>query len=344
MRCSIVLSSLVGLFLLGVGCGSDKGGNPPDAWPLDAQDGAAVSPPDALADAGQEVSASGSPDAADVPWQEVAAADTQNAAEAAAQDVAGVDAQAGLEAGTGEAGADPGAMASSPLARETPTLDRYGKEQSGDEPVGLRLCPVARAACRSGGPEQLRLLADQHLARPRHGVRRCPGQHGFADAERDARHRPERRLLPLAQLARPAARVEGGRGSETGAKPVREQPRLRCGPGSGQLPPARGERLLGRPHLHVRAAVPRHAGHGLRQRRPPGGLPDPAGHRAARHQCVGKPGNPEPDQRPHPTRCHRFDHADGAGQRHPPEAALVRSVPRDQHEPGDRSPRRTARP
>jgi serpin B len=82
MRCSILLTSLIGFFLLGAGCGSDHGNNTPDALPTD----------------------------------------TRSAAEANPQDVAGVDAQAGTEAGTGEAGASPGAMASSSLARETATL------------------------------------------------------------------------------------------------------------------------------------------------------------------------------------------------------------------------------
>ena len=114
MRCSILLTSLIGFFLLGAGCGSDQGNNTPDALPTDKQDAAAVNPSDAVADARQNV--------ADVPPQDVAATDTQNAAEANPQDVAGVDAQAVTEAGMGEAGASPGAMASSSLARVTATL------------------------------------------------------------------------------------------------------------------------------------------------------------------------------------------------------------------------------
>jgi serpin B len=77
-----LLTSLIGFFLLGAGCGSDHGNNTPDALPTD----------------------------------------TRSAAEANPQDVAGVDVQAGTEAGMGEAGASPGAMASSSLARETATL------------------------------------------------------------------------------------------------------------------------------------------------------------------------------------------------------------------------------
>ena len=129
MRCSILLTSLIGFFLLGAGCGSDHGNNTPDALPTDKQDAAAVNPdaavinpPDAVADAGQDVATTGPQDAVDVPVQDAAATDTQSAAEANPQDVAGVDVQAGSEAGTGEAGASPGAMASSSLARETATL------------------------------------------------------------------------------------------------------------------------------------------------------------------------------------------------------------------------------
>ena len=122
MRCSILLTALMGSILLGAGCGSDQGRSTLDALPTDKQDAAAVNPPDAVADARQDVAAIGSQDAADVAPQDLAATDTQNAAEANPQDVAGVDAQAGTEAGTGEAGASPGAMASSSLARETATL------------------------------------------------------------------------------------------------------------------------------------------------------------------------------------------------------------------------------
>ncbi len=153
MRYSVLLTSLIGFFLLGAGCGSDHGNNTPDALPTDKLDAAAVNPdaavvnppdavvvnppdavvvnppdavvvnpPDAVADTRQDVAATGPQDAADVPPQDVAATDTQNAAEANPQDVAGVDAQAGSEAGTGEAGASPGAMASSSLPRETATL------------------------------------------------------------------------------------------------------------------------------------------------------------------------------------------------------------------------------
>ena len=129
MRCSILLTSLIGFFLLGAGCGSDHGNNTPDALPTDKQDAAAVNPdaavinpPDAVADAGQDVATTGPQDAVDVPVQDVAATDTRSAAEANPQDVAGVDVQAGTEAGMGEAGASPGAMASSSLARETATL------------------------------------------------------------------------------------------------------------------------------------------------------------------------------------------------------------------------------
>ncbi len=114
MRCSILLTSLIGFFLLVAGCGSDQGKSTPDALPTDKQDAAAVNPSDAVADAQQNV--------ADVPPQDVAAADTQSAAEANAQDVAGVDAQVVTEAGMGEAGASPGTMASSSLARVTATL------------------------------------------------------------------------------------------------------------------------------------------------------------------------------------------------------------------------------
>jgi serpin B len=133
MRCSILLTSLIGSLLLCVGCGSDQGNSTPDAGPTDKQDAAAVpspdvavkqdaavvNPPDAVADAGQDVAAPGPQDAADVPAQDATATDTRNAAEANLQ---GVDVQAGTEAGTGEAGASPGAMASSSLARETATL------------------------------------------------------------------------------------------------------------------------------------------------------------------------------------------------------------------------------
>jgi serpin B len=133
MRHSILLTTLIGSFLLGAGCGSDQGDNTPDARPIDKQDatavnppdaavkqdGAVVNPPDAGMDARQDATAT---DAVDVPVQDVAASDTQSAAEANPLDVAGVDAQAGTEAGAGEAGAGPWAMASSPLARVTATL------------------------------------------------------------------------------------------------------------------------------------------------------------------------------------------------------------------------------
>jgi serpin B len=133
MRCSILLTSLIGSLLLGAGCGSDQGNNTPDMRPADKQDAAAVNPPDAAAkqdgtvvnppDAGVDALQDVAPtDAMDVPVQDVAAADTQNAAEANPQDIAGVDAQAGTEAGTGEPGASPGAMASSSMARVTATL------------------------------------------------------------------------------------------------------------------------------------------------------------------------------------------------------------------------------
>jgi len=136
MRCSILLTSLIGFFLLGAGCGSDHGNNTPDALPTDKQDAAAVNPPDAavnpdaavinlpdaVADARQDVAATGPQDAADVPPLDVAATDTQNAAETSPQDGAGVDTQAETEAGTSEAGPGPGEMASSSLARATATL------------------------------------------------------------------------------------------------------------------------------------------------------------------------------------------------------------------------------
>jgi serpin B len=60
------------------------------------------------------------PDAANLPAPDVAPTDTPSAVEA--QALAGEDAPTGPEAGTGEAGAGPGAMASSSLARETATL------------------------------------------------------------------------------------------------------------------------------------------------------------------------------------------------------------------------------
>ena len=133
MRHSVLLTSLIGFFVLGTGCGSDQGNNTPDTRPPDKQDAAAfnppdaagkqdmavVNPPDAGADARQDVSVT---DAVDLPVQDVAASDTQSAAEANPLDVAGVDAQAGTEAGTGEVGATAGAMASSSLARVTATL------------------------------------------------------------------------------------------------------------------------------------------------------------------------------------------------------------------------------
>lgn len=122
MRCSILLNSLIGFFLLGAGCGSDQGDNTPDALTTDNQDAAAVNPPDAVVDVQQDVAATGLQDGADVPSQDVAATDTHNAAEASPGDIAGVDTQAGIEAGTGEAGSSQGAMASSSLARVTATL------------------------------------------------------------------------------------------------------------------------------------------------------------------------------------------------------------------------------
>ena len=114
MRCSILLTSLIGSFLLGAGCGSDQGRSTPDALPTDEQDATAVNPTDAVVDARQDV--------ADVPSQDVAATDTQRAAEANPQDVASVDAQVVTEAGMGEAGASLGGMASSSLSRVTATL------------------------------------------------------------------------------------------------------------------------------------------------------------------------------------------------------------------------------
>ena len=120
MRYSIFLTSLIGSFLLGAGCGSDTGNNIQDARPADKQDATVANPPDAMAtvvDVRPDIAAT---DTVDVPVQDVAATDTQNTAEANPQDVAGVDAQ--TEAGAGEAGASPGAMASSSLARETATL------------------------------------------------------------------------------------------------------------------------------------------------------------------------------------------------------------------------------
>ena len=122
MRGSILLTSLIGIFILGAGCGSDQGNNTPDARAPDRQDAAAVTPPDAVTDAWPDAAATGPQDAADVPGPDGAAGDTGSAAEATPQDVAGTDTQAGTEAGTGEAGASPGAMASSSLTRVTPTL------------------------------------------------------------------------------------------------------------------------------------------------------------------------------------------------------------------------------
>jgi serpin B len=81
-----------------------------------------VAQPDAGPDARQDVAATSPLDAADVPLQDVAAPDTRSATDANPLDVASVDAQAGTEAGTSEAGSNPGAMASSSLARLTATL------------------------------------------------------------------------------------------------------------------------------------------------------------------------------------------------------------------------------
>jgi len=130
MRCSILFTSLIGFFLLGAGCGTDRGNNTPDAQSTDKVDGADVNPQDAAAvdaadvgaDARQDVEATGPQDAADARILDAAEADTQNAAETKPQDVAEVDLQAGTEAGTVEAGTSPGAMASSSLARLTATL------------------------------------------------------------------------------------------------------------------------------------------------------------------------------------------------------------------------------
>ena len=104
MRCSILLTSLIGFFLLGAGCGSDQGNNTPDARPADQQDAVAVNPPDSAVK------------------QDGALVNPPDAVADARQDVPGVDAQAGTEAGAGEAGASAGAMASSSLARLTATL------------------------------------------------------------------------------------------------------------------------------------------------------------------------------------------------------------------------------
>jgi serpin B len=122
MRCSILLASIIGSFLLVAGCGSDPGNNVADALSTDKQDSAAANPLDAAVDLRQDVVASSLQDAPDAPLQDVAAPDTRNALETSPQDVAGVDAQATTEAGTGEAGASAGAMASSSLARATATL------------------------------------------------------------------------------------------------------------------------------------------------------------------------------------------------------------------------------
>ncbi|HEX7505184.1 MAG TPA: serpin family protein [Polyangia bacterium] len=122
MRCSILLTSLIGFFLLGAGCGSDQGNNTPDALTTEKQDAAVVNPPDAAVDAQQDVAATGLQDAADMPSQDVAATDTHNTTEVSPRDIAGVDTQAGIEAGTGEAGSSQGAMASSSLVRVTATL------------------------------------------------------------------------------------------------------------------------------------------------------------------------------------------------------------------------------
>ena len=104
MRCSILLTSLIGSFFLGAGCGSDPGNKTPDARPADNQDSAAGNPEDATVNLDAVV------------------ANPTDAVANAWQDVAGIDVPTGTEAGTGEAGASSGAMASSSLARLTATL------------------------------------------------------------------------------------------------------------------------------------------------------------------------------------------------------------------------------
>jgi len=91
MRCTIFLTPLIGFFLVGVGCGSNRSNNTTDApLPTDGLDAANVNPSDA---------------AVEVP-----------------QSVAPIDAQPGAEAGTSDAGAIAAAIATSSLARETATL------------------------------------------------------------------------------------------------------------------------------------------------------------------------------------------------------------------------------
>ncbi len=123
MRSSILITSLLGSFLMvAAGCGSDQADSRQDALPSDGQDAAAasgqdgpvVTPPDAVADAAQDVS--------EVSPQDTAPLDTQDAAQVNPQDVGGVEAQGGADAGTSEAGTNPGALASSSLARETAVL------------------------------------------------------------------------------------------------------------------------------------------------------------------------------------------------------------------------------
>ena len=92
MRSSILITSLMGSFLMvAAGCGSDQTDNRHDALPTDGQD--------------------------------AAARDTQDAAQANPQEVGEAEAHGGAEAGTTEAGANPGALASSSVARETAVID-----------------------------------------------------------------------------------------------------------------------------------------------------------------------------------------------------------------------------
>jgi serpin B len=122
MRSSPLVASLIGFFLLSAGCSSKStGSSDPDSSP---QDAAAPNPQDAPAPNPQDAAPANPQDAAPTNPQDAAPANPQDAAPANPQDAAATDSRV---APTAEAGANPGAIASSPLVRVTAELDDTAK-------------------------------------------------------------------------------------------------------------------------------------------------------------------------------------------------------------------------
>ena len=126
---SLTLMLVGSLLVVATGCGSDPGDNRQDALPNPGQDAAdgsrqdgPATPPDVPADVPRDVAADGPRDVPVDSTQDLAVIPAQDAADANPQDAEAVDAQGWAEAGTTEAGANPGTLASSSLARETAAL------------------------------------------------------------------------------------------------------------------------------------------------------------------------------------------------------------------------------